>query len=216
MFDLGMFCINEKCRYDIMTPWVMGGWQYATDGRILIRIPSTEEDTKDIEIPPKTESFMKHPNITTWTAWPKQVEKLRDTLRRCTACAGTGREGVECTKCKGAGELYCETCEHDYLCPKCKGRSFTPTGKGCYDCEGTGKKYFFRIGHCLIAHRYHQLVTQFQDIEYCSETPVLPLCVKCVHDGVHIEIIVMPVTADEAELVKEPDGAASQEGVSDE
>ena len=42
MIDLQPFCMNETAysgRYDMSKPWGYGPWHYATDGRLIVRVP---------------------------------------------------------------------------------------------------------------------------------------------------------------------------------
>jgi len=43
--NLQLFCDETSRRYAIDKPAVRGGWQYATDGRIVVRVPSEAADT---------------------------------------------------------------------------------------------------------------------------------------------------------------------------
>lgn len=44
--DITKFCAEEDARYPISKPWVKDGWKYATDARIVVRVPTDEPDSK--------------------------------------------------------------------------------------------------------------------------------------------------------------------------
>jgi hypothetical protein len=49
MINIQQFCLNpndaEYLDARIVRPFVVGGWQYGTDGKIIVRTPTTEPDT---------------------------------------------------------------------------------------------------------------------------------------------------------------------------
>jgi hypothetical protein len=116
--DIGLkiFCAAEDSRYALASPWVRGGWEYATDGRIMVRVSSPESDTPQQDarpFPPAHEIFEKHFDaIKCIEPWP--------AVRYCPHCFGTGEMG--CT-----GESFeddgfrgsWDGCKHK--CPVCNG-----------------------------------------------------------------------------------------------
>ena len=54
---LRRFCLSEdeKCRYDIHSPFNQGGWRYGTDERAAVRERTTGSDTRGKKLPPMAE-----------------------------------------------------------------------------------------------------------------------------------------------------------------
>ena len=48
MRDISWFCDSDSdCRYALTAPWVNGGWEYATNGRIAVRQPAPGQPDVD-------------------------------------------------------------------------------------------------------------------------------------------------------------------------
>lgn len=60
MIDLELFCeTDQDTRYAVQSPWNHRGYKYATDGRIIVRQPTTEPDASDGLMRPNVESIFK-------------------------------------------------------------------------------------------------------------------------------------------------------------
>ncbi len=46
IMDITKFCAEEDGRYGLSRPWSKDGWRYATDGRIVVRVPTDEPDSE--------------------------------------------------------------------------------------------------------------------------------------------------------------------------
>lgn len=84
------FCDPGAYRYLISVPFVVDGYRYATDGRIVVRVPTADPDST-IPTPPEGERQKKYPNVgsipfahetvdvppSEWPSWPTPCyEKL--------------------------------------------------------------------------------------------------------------------------------------------
>ena len=111
--DLKPFCHTDVKRYAMDKPFVIDGWEYATDGRICVRIPADGEpnalEPKDGKKRPTKpwEIFAEVPADAVWRKWPK--------VSKCVNCNGTGNvdgcAGCKCGRCPGDADSGC-TCRN--------------------------------------------------------------------------------------------------------
>lgn len=102
------FCGEERARSYLHEPFSLGDYTYATDGRVLVRVPRLA-GVGEVERAPKAERL--------FTAYPLATE-----LRPLPAFAFPAPERITCDGCKGLGR------EHD--CPDCQCE--------CDLCDGVG------------------------------------------------------------------------------
>lgn len=163
--DLKPFCGDERWP----EPWVVGGMRIATDGRILVALPTDEPDSprtfwrgqvnlndllKDVPCGPMP------PRIVA----PRDVASGRAL---CPACQGKPPVGA-CRECKGAGDVECPTCEQDYPCPDCDGTGNAPR---CDECEDAGFVPGDAIGDAIgdgvyMDGRYYDLIAALPGVEF--------------------------------------------------
>lgn len=131
-FDLTRICDPDCKRHDLSVPWVFGGWRYASNGRIAVRVPANgEPDTKPNpkhpgKFPKAFEIFKLH----SFSACRSKWKELPSTMT-CSQCFGSGKKLRECRKCKGLG---CKGCDKkgvraysdSPMCPACLGAKLTP------------------------------------------------------------------------------------------
>ncbi len=154
--DLKPFCDYEDGRYALTTPWVKGGWRYATDGRICVRTPTTEPDS-----PKYNEDGLKRPDAAgLFSRFPdsgfyelpatldEETSRDEDAWRECD-CA----EWIQCPRCKGD---MCERCEYEGQVIK--------AAKGCKMCGGRGK----------LPHVYQRIGNEWFDRWYIAKVRALP------------------------------------------
>jgi hypothetical protein len=128
-------CTADVSKVDLSTPWISGDYVYATDGRIMARVPldaigaETAEAIRSVgggPRPPGGRLFREH-GVAADPA-PLVVPDVGPFVRDCTACAGSGGEITgPCDDCDGSGE-------HD--CGSCGG---TGVNGSCVACGGDGK-----------------------------------------------------------------------------
>jgi hypothetical protein len=138
--DLLRFCDkDESTQYAMSQPWVMGKWKYATDRKILIRVPTDEADTvfTGRQPPPAGGLFVER--ITTQPLpWPSR-EYFRADQR--------------CPQCLGKGEIGCDECNR-MNCMVCNGsKSFE-------------QDICLFLGENLIAPKYDALIRELPDVRY--------------------------------------------------
>ncbi len=133
---LEAFCGEGGSRHAFTKPFVRGGWRNATDGRILVRVPSNEPDTEG-KWPKMGELFLRKWNRINAVAL---VVPGRGT-EECRDCYGTRFIHIECCDCEGSGSCECNDCGDRHKCAACRGRGVVRTGRDCRVCQGTGKEY---------------------------------------------------------------------------
>lgn len=117
-------------RWDLSTPFVVGGWKYATDGTCGIRVPTTEPDTDRARLYPQNAALVYEPALMLLGA----IELVKFPIHNgqfvdedCYFCGGSKTDQIDCPSCAGDG-FECETCHcngliplKDTVCPRCKG-----------------------------------------------------------------------------------------------
>ena len=110
--DLKRFCCDSKEPYRaaIARPFSQGDWTYATDGRVLIRVPRLDEvpeyddSTRGVE---KT-IFDEEPITGWWMAIPSAMLPELMPAEKCSECGGDGmldNPKSECWQCDGHGVI---------------------------------------------------------------------------------------------------------------
>jgi hypothetical protein len=92
MIDLQPFVSQDESRPSIITPWTAGGWTYATDGRICVRLATSNPDDEDnaLERRPNAATLFDFES-TTLEAFP--LPELKGVTRNtCEVCLGLGRK----------------------------------------------------------------------------------------------------------------------------
>jgi len=133
--DLSIFCkaeIDDRGRHRMRSPCTHGGWTYATDGRLIVRIPAPES----IDVPrpdyfPGADEIMKNfdPSLCT-TPFPDITTETKQVV--CPHCPPG-----KCKKCDGDGELECWHCGFTNECKECEGTGETDYSGDCKVCNNT-------------------------------------------------------------------------------
>lgn len=149
--DLTPFCDPDGTRYSINRPWILRGWEYATDGRIAVRLKTDKPDDvsrqttglrrylrdDETKVPDIEGLGWKHAELNDWQPWPEAAYE--------------------------DGEVSCEAdgCDSDYI-------EFAEDSK-CKSCNGKGYTigpYYQPIGAIWIGARYDRLIRQLPGVEY--------------------------------------------------
>lgn len=107
--ELMPFCSAAEHRPTIAQPWTRGGFTIATDGRILIRVPSID-GIADFEGAPAYEKsvWQQFDYNATWIPMPSVPPMILET---CFYCRGSGYQECDmghkhsCPECDGVGEI---------------------------------------------------------------------------------------------------------------
>lgn len=139
--DLKPFCATYSARYALTEPFCHGGFEYATDSAIMIRVPTDKPDSPtfsgDGKQFPTAGNYweMYKPNFKREFCDYFPVDYV-DKLAPCLACEATGLASHElCVKCEGEGCTECFECGHESECGECDGDGFVGSGE-CEVCHG--------------------------------------------------------------------------------
>lgn len=103
-----VFCSKDGVRKHLGAPFRLNGWEYATDGHIAVRFPTTEPNTEgapDVEKP--------------WVGVDSVSQWCRADIRGIEFPSIS--EGRVCLSCKGEGSHTCSKCDDEHECGKCGG-----------------------------------------------------------------------------------------------
>lgn len=149
------FCGKEKSfNYRIKEPAVYGGYLYATDGRILIRMPCDGPNTPDDQekkFPDMSGFFKEFPAV-------EEIIAKDDTKADCSECGGDGKTSVDCVECRGTGDVFCPTCEGEMNCKACGGNGFMAGSSVCPACNGEGGGMRGWFGNRLLDWQYRRML----------------------------------------------------------
>ncbi len=167
--DLAPFCAPEAKSPLLAQPWTQAGFTYATDARVIIRVPAQPGDVPaDHPFTNSIEKFL--------ADYPAPVDARFSAL---PTPDGTGSTCIACRECHGSGAILNEDSK-PLVCPCCKGEKQT---------ENTTS---VAVGNRLVATHYLFLLAALPGIRIAAKTgkPHEPLCFA--FDGG--EGLVMPVT----------------------
>jgi hypothetical protein len=140
--ELQRFCSTADAGPRIATPWSAGEWSYATDGKLLVRVPRLPDVPERSDAPALDRAVFLFTEDVDWRDIPSLPDPVMDD---CRDCGGKGLERNLCETCEGDGKVGCECDEcgdtHTRTCRVCGGDGYTSTtGKPCPWCAGVGKR----------------------------------------------------------------------------
>jgi len=169
--ELKKFCSTDITRPNLELPFSQGGYTWAADGRILIRVPEIPGiPVPEFNVPDVVSTFDRG-----WSdrigfepvEFPPGWESFEQPMVPCSDCKGLGHFAI-CQECKGEGEVECGHCGHNEDCEECDGIGQLPAQKGpntreCHECEGAGEyeggfTVSLNRGKILSALKYLRLV----------------------------------------------------------
>lgn len=144
--DLQRFCASQYDERAFMkAPGRSGGFVYASNGFVAVRVPEAEEHAgfeQDGKLAQKIPGLFKALDEAEPLAW--QPLPAVGKLERCDRCGGSARLRVEdCDSCDGKGEFTHHN--HEYDCKECDADGFHLVHRGgkviaCPECNGDGFK----------------------------------------------------------------------------
>jgi hypothetical protein len=145
--DLQPFCGTEPTRLALHQPFPVNGYTYATDARILIRVPFIP-GTPEIEGHPKNPDEVIPEKLDGYipVELPPGWQDIPEKTTPCEHCKTTGKLTYtmrQCPDCDGDGTVECDHCHHEADCETCRGsgevRTSAPKGGApCPECNGKG------------------------------------------------------------------------------
>lgn len=148
METLRRFCDTNADGNGLSRPWMampfsIGGFSYATDSVICVRVPRLCGPRELSEYPNFVSSveymFAQSPKGI-WGV-PPSVPQFAE-YKTCEECDGLGSK-KRCPECCGSGELEFSSTNSRYVCEckTCEGEGTVPSAEGspCAECGGSGK-----------------------------------------------------------------------------
>lgn len=191
--DLTPF-LGDGTIYRFAKPFIRSGWKYATDGRICVRVPTTEPDTEN-GINGATTIF---PAVLDgWTKYPEPPDYVIGQNADCPKCNAKGvTGGSKCEACDGSSECQC-MCGDEHECNHCNGTGIV-NGNWCRHCNGLRRGAFPAytvLAGRAVSFKYSEKIRVLPAVEYADvndATGKLPLAFRFTGgDGV-----VMPLSPD--------------------
>lgn len=153
---LARFCANENdLREYLRAPWRNGAWVYATNGHIIIRVPSeAAPEVAECDRAPSKVGAMFAAHFTESAEFLLMPEL--PALFDCPSCEGAGRiRATKCNHCEGEGGFTRLGLWYD--CKNCEG---DPAGDGwvsCLDFENPADAVVRVCTECDgLGHRMHK------------------------------------------------------------
>lgn len=124
------FC--DENNEDLKLPFSMGDYTYATDNKVLIKIPRMSEFAENLRAPNPEKLDIENPEK--WypvgdIRMPKSVD--------CSFCEGQGKN-FECPECGGGGTVWLSNNYSEYPGIDCKSCGAIGEIAFCEECNGTG------------------------------------------------------------------------------
>ena len=183
MIDLTPFCssdhsVSQSNRYFLSIPWIKDGYQWASDGVIIVRVRTDQPDSELQPLFPENSFQVLKPYDKTLIENMKfelPVQIVEKVTKQCSQCKGLGEiTEEECTNCHGSGECECGNCGWEHDCGYCGGTGReTPhpdevleDGKMCSECNGDGSLDNSVVEHHgqFIAGKYYNMIKDLPDV----------------------------------------------------
>jgi len=163
------FCSAEPGRPALAAPWSFGAHTYASDGRVIVRVPRIEGVPVDANHPGATIAsrlFDANPPGPVW--YPIPIAPMPPD-EPCTKCSGI--PWPTCDACKGVGEVAYEFWHNsrpyttDETCPVCQGVTCCPRCNGTLLEPRAEDDAAVEIGGATFAVRYLRLLAALPECE---------------------------------------------------
>ena len=192
--NLARYCADSfDPRPYLRVPFTRGGWVYACNGHVAVRVDRSlwdaVPDLPSDKLPTLEGMFAAAASRTDWMSLVNIPAP-----DRCGRCGGKGElRGHECESCKGLGEF--EHYDHEYECKSCDGRGLflDPDGKFRVTCTMRGCVRGAQSSGFVIGNNRADLVY----LHWMSELPGVTVSAGNPGDRLHFrfsggEAIVMP------------------------
>lgn len=169
--NLSKFCSLDPTRVVLNQPFTWGPWTYATDGRILVRVPARGDEPAPLQGCPtadNVEGLLNNAQPMPEPVTLRLPEKLWEDLP-CPICKGKGKASA-CPTCEGSGEVTCSECNHEHDCDDCHGSGLQVGGeKACEECNGGGLEFKpipVKVGETAFAGHYLAKIVELPGVRF--------------------------------------------------
>lgn len=147
--DLAEFCAGEDAfviQRITSAPWSFEAYTYATDGRILVRVPRRDDVEESAECGDRSLPLRSGPlaglERRAYGPLPSSDRIAGEVTPAigCRDCNGSGHVRL-CGKCKGQGTVICPICDREDDCQDCDSVGTLPAtaaADGTEECENCG------------------------------------------------------------------------------
>ena len=193
--DLQKFCAKDSIKYAIANPFVRGGWRYATDGRVLVRVPAPliPSDGINREQQPDVDTVLRGVDFTKCTeSMPplRSDSRGKDKEKKCNC--------KMCPSCDGTGGCVCPDCGNGHDCPVCDGLGRKGTTSDCLLCKGTNivktaRWKVQKIGAKYLSCQFLSVIdAELKNVHYYDDK--LPDAMLCFVADEGVQGVLMPIT----------------------
>lgn len=173
--DLLQFCDFMPGRLATAEPWIRAGWRYATDSRVIVRVPAEICDSANEGAPPAEKAFTHFAGNGPWLPWPGRGPL---EIGECPECSGRGFvKQPDCPACDGAGTFDDSEGWSERLpveCKRCQGWGGVG-GTVCPHCHGAHGEpllIYQPIGPEWIAGHYDRRIRTLPGVRYRLAVPL--------------------------------------------
>ncbi len=164
--QLKPFCSRDLTRTGILEPFTVGPYTYATDGRIIVRVPAIPDAPQPADHPKQPDEVFPRDTGYKPVLLPPGWREFKPAIRHCSDCGGFGYYKT-CTACDGAGSQTCDHCNNTENCELCQGSGYIADSNRnatmCDNCDGRGEyeatfAVSLNAGACAVTLHYLRLV----------------------------------------------------------
>jgi hypothetical protein len=104
MISLEQFCSTEEFRTNIHKPFSWGAFTYATNARIMVRVPRRPDVPEEIDAPPErgVEKYFTNADTTEF----RSLARVSFPPAESVGCVCCGGPDYECEECEGSGIIF--------------------------------------------------------------------------------------------------------------
>lgn len=170
MIELQPFCSESDLRPNMQKPWSRDGFTFATDGRILVRVSSTEYPVAENEAAPEASDAGPFNHNSLETEWIPVPDIPEPMFSDCRKCKGTGKSD-KCRECCGDGRHECD-CGHEHDCGECDGTGYSWFAEKCDNCENgkVEETQQVAVGEAVVNAVYLRKIADLPNPEFARPT----------------------------------------------
>lgn len=166
MIDMEPFCDPDDVR--LRSPWNEGGFSYATDRAIIVRVPTNVPDSPPLDGLGRPNAHVNALFTSQWKDDSDFVPWPHEQCPMCETCSGSGfmHTTGTCGECGGSGSVECQCCGSDTTCEQCEGDGIVENHPACACLDGFTME-LNESNH--ISAKYVRLISTLPGVKYRNE-----------------------------------------------